>query len=133
MTNKKGSKKLTIFLSEEEIDILKQDAKLRRVSLHEYIIDILAYQYRDYEYLDDCNFAKTIRYDKSIERNKKLILFLNEDEIDLIDKLYCIDFNVTELLLDYLYENKGFIKWNIEYCKENNIYSYEDDITNCAF
>ena len=68
MTNKKDSKKLSIFLSEEEIAILKQDAKLRCVSLHEYIIDILVYQYRDYEYLDDCNFAKTIRYDKSIER-----------------------------------------------------------------
>ena len=103
MTNKKGSKKLTIFLSEEEIDILKQDAKLRRVSLHEYIIDILCYQYRDYEDLDDCNFAKTIRYEKSIKRNKKLILFLNENEIDLIDELYCINFNVTELLLYYLY------------------------------
>ena len=133
MTNKKDSKKLTIFLSGEEIDILKQDAKLRCVSLHEYIIDILVYQYRDYEYLDDCNFTKTIRYDKSIERNKKLILFLNKDEIDLIDELYCIDFNITELLLYYLYENKDFIKWNIEYCKENNIYSYEDDITSCAF
>ena len=133
MSNKKGSKKLTIFLSEEELDILKQDSKLRRVNIHEYIIDILSYQYRDYEYLDDCNFVKTIRYDKSIERNKKLILFLNKDEIDLINGLYCIDFNVTELLLDYLYENNDFIKWNIEYCKENNIYSYEDDITSCAF
>ena len=133
MARKKGSKKLTIFLSDEEIDILKQDAKLRRVSLHEYIIDILCYQYRDYEDLDDCNFAKTIRYEKSIKRNKKLILFLNENEIDLIDELYCINLNVTEVVLDYLYENKGFIKWNLKYCKENNIYSYEDDITSCSY
>ena len=65
--------------------------------------------------------------------SKKVNIMLSDEELDLIDELYRIYFSVTELLLDYLYENKGFIKWNVEYCKENNIYSYEDDITSCAF
>ena len=40
MTNKKGSKKVTIMLSDEELDLFKKDMKLRRVYKHGYIIDL---------------------------------------------------------------------------------------------
>ena len=77
MANKKGSKKLAIFLSEEEIDILKQDTKLRHVSLHEYnIVTSLTYGRYDkyalpHQNLDLCmnNLHVIENYREIVENN----------------------------------------------------------------
>lgn len=124
MANKKGSKKLTIFLSEEELNLVKQDLKLRDVSTHDYIIAIL---YNKYEYFKDsleCGFKRTTHYNKSIERNKKISLFINEEDINMISELEEYHFNASQIIADYLYESKEYI----EYCIENDIDNYSDEI-----
>ena len=124
MTNKKGSKKLTIFLSEEELNLVKQDLKLRGVNTHDYIIAILYNKYEYFKDLLECGFKRTTHYNKSIERNKKISLFINEEDINMISELEEYHFNASQVVADYLYESKEYI----EYCIENDIDNYSDEI-----
>ena len=52
MTNKKGNKKVTYWLTEEEMNFIKQDAKKWNMTIHEYIMRIIKRKdncYKEYD------------------------------------------------------------------------------------
>ena len=55
MANKKGSKKVTFWLTNEEMNFIKQDAKNWNMTIHEYIIRIIKWKDNDYEEYDQYN------------------------------------------------------------------------------
>ena len=124
MSNKKGSKKVIIMLSDEELDLFKKDMKLRRVYRHGYIIALFEYKYEQCK-IDDiyCTVYSKEIY-KGIERNNKLIFYVDENEIKMLKELERYIPYVTHVIYDYFYNNKECIKHDYE----EGIY-YEDDIT----
>ena len=55
MANKKGNKKLTYWLTDEEMNFIKQDAKKWNITIHEYIMRIIKWKDNDYEEYDQYN------------------------------------------------------------------------------
>ena len=55
MTNKKGSKKVTFWLTKEEMNFIKQDAKKWNMTKHDYIMRIIEWKDNDYEEYDQYN------------------------------------------------------------------------------
>ena len=55
MVNKKGSKKVTFWLTNEEMNFIKQDAKKWNMTIHEYIMRIIKWKDGCYEEYDMYN------------------------------------------------------------------------------
>ena len=102
-------KKLTIWLTENELRLIKRFAYFHGYSKHTYIMSIIENKYYECEKIDFYNCVNTISYNKSIKRDKSLTLHLNEYEMYLIHVINKLGLSVIEVLLDYLYKEEYII------------------------
>ena len=109
MTNKRKKKELTIWLSEDELRLVKRFSYFHGCSKHTYIMCIIENEYYECEKIGFCNYVNTKSYNKNVKRDKSLTLLLSEYEIDLIHVLNRFDLSVIEVLSDYLYNKEDIV------------------------
>ena len=109
MTNKRKKKELTIWLTEDELRLVKRFAYFHGCSKHTYIMGIIENEYYECEKIGFCNYVNTKSYNKSVKRDKSLTLFLSEYEMDLIHVLNRFGLSVIEVLSDYLYNKEDIV------------------------
>ena len=109
MAMKRKKKKLTIWLSKDELRLIKRFAYFHGCSEHTYIMCIIENKYYECEKIGFCNYINTTTYNKSVKRDKSLTLLLGEYEIDLIHVLNIFDLSVIEVLSDYLYNKEDVV------------------------
>ena len=109
MTNKRKKKELTIWLTEDELRLVKRFAYFHGCSKHTYIMCIIENEYYECEEIGFCNYVNTKSYNKNVKRDKSLTLLLSEYEMDLIHVLNRFDLSVIEVLSDYLYNKEDIV------------------------
>ena len=109
MTNKRKKKELTIWLTEDELRLVKRFAYFHGCTKHTYIMNIIENEYNECEEIGFCNYVNTKSYNKNVKRDKSLTLLLNEYEMDLIHVLNMFDLSVIEVLSDYLYNKEDIV------------------------
>ena len=109
MARKRKKKELTIWLTEDELRLVKRFAYFHGCSKHTYIMGIIEKEYYECEKIDFCNYVNTKSYNKSVKRDKNLTLLLSEYEIDLISVLNRFGLSVIEVLSDYLYNEEDIV------------------------
>ena len=118
MAMKRKKKKLTIWLSKDELRLIKRFAYFHGCSEHTYIMCIIENKYYECEKIGFCNYINTTTYNKSVKRDKSLTLLLGEYEIDLIHVLNSFGLSVIEVLSDYLYNKEDIVSQ--KRCKTRN-------------
>ena len=109
MTNKRKKKELTIWLTEDELRLVKRFAYFHGCTKHTYIMCIIENEYYECEEIGFCNYVNTKSYNKNVKRDKSLTLLLSEYEMDLIHALNMFDLSVIEVLSDYLYNKEDIV------------------------
>ena len=109
MARKRKKKELTIWLTEDELRLVKRFAYFHGCSEHTYIMCIIENEYYECEKIGFCNYVNTKSYNKSVKRDKSLTLLLSEYEIDIIHVLNMFDLSVIEVLSDYLYNKEDIV------------------------
>ena len=109
MSNERKKKKLTIWLTEDELRLVKRFAYFHGCTKHTYIMCIIENEYYECEEIGFCNYVNTKSYNKSVKRDKSLTLFLSEYEMDLIHVLNRFGLSVIEVLSDYLYNKEDIV------------------------
>ena len=109
MTNKRKKKELTIWLTEDELRLVKRFAYFHGCTKHTYIMCIIENEYYECEEIGFCNYVNTKSYNKNVKRDKSLTLLLSEYEIDLIHILNRFGLSVIEVLSDYLYNKEDIV------------------------
>ena len=109
MTNKRKKKELTIWLTEDELRLVKRFAYFHGCTKHTYIMCIIENEYYECEEIGFCNYVNTKSYNKNVKRDKSLTLLLSEYEMDLIHVLNMFDLSVIEVLSDYLYNKEDIV------------------------
>ena len=109
MTRNRKKKELTIWLTEDELRLVKRFAYFHGCTKHTYIMCIIENEYYECEKIGFCNYVNTKSYNKSVKRDKSLTLLLSEYEMDLIHVLNRFDLSVIEVLSDYLYNKEGIV------------------------
>ena len=109
MTNKRKKKELTIWLTEDELRLVKRFAYFHGCTKHTYIMCIIENEYYECEEIGLCNYVNTKSYNKNVKRDKSLTLLLSEYEMDIIHVLNIFDLSVIEVLSDYLYNKEDIV------------------------
>ena len=109
MTNKRKKKELTIWLTEDELRLVKRFAYFHGCTKHTYIMCIIENEYYECEEIGFCNYVNTKSYNKNVKRDKSLTLLLSEREMELIHVLNIFDLSVIEVLSDYLYNKEDIV------------------------
>ena len=109
MTNKRKKKELTIWLTEDELRLVKRFAYFHGCSQHIYIMCIIENEYYECEKIGFCNYVNTKSYNKNVKRDKSLTLLLSEYELDLIQVLNSFGLSIIEVLSDYLYNKEDIV------------------------
>ena len=109
MTNKRKKKELTIWLTEDELRLVKRFAYFHGCTKHTYIMGIIENEYYECEKIGFCNYVNTKSYNKSVKRDKSLTLLLSEYELDLIQVLNSFGLSIIEVLSDYLYNKEDIV------------------------
>ena len=109
MTNKRKKKELTIWLTEDELRLIKRFAYFNGCTKHTYIMGIIEKEYYECEKTGFCNYVNTKSYNKDVKRDKSLTLLLSEREMELIHVLNIFDLSVIEVLSDYLYNKEDIV------------------------
>ena len=109
MARKRKKKELTIWLTEDELRLVKRFAYFHGCTKHTYIMCIIENEYYECEKIGFCNYVNTKSYNKNVKRDKSLTLLLSEYEMDLIHVLNRFDLSVIEVLSDYLYNKEDIV------------------------
>ena len=109
MARKRKKKELTIWLTEDELRLVKRFAYFHGCTKHTYIMCIIENEYYECEKIGFCNYVNTKSYNKNVKRDKSLTLLLSECEMDLIHVLNMFDLSVIEVLSDYLYNKEDIV------------------------
>ena len=118
MSRNRKKKELTIWLSEDELRLVKRFSYFHGCSKHTYIMCIIEKEYYECEKIEFCNYVNTKSYNKNVKRDKSLTLLLSEYEMDLIHVLNRFDLSVIEVLSDYLYNKEDIVPQ--KRCKTRN-------------
>ena len=118
MANKRKKKELTIWLTEDELRLVKRFSYFHGCTKHTYIMGIIENEYYECEEIGFCNYVNTKSYNKNVKRDKSLTLLLSEYEMDLIHVLNRFDLSVIEVLSDYLYNKENIVPQ--KRCKTRN-------------
>ena len=109
MARKRKKKELTIWLTEDELRLVKRFAYFHGCTKQTYIMNIIENEYYECEKIDFRNYVNTKSYNKNVKRDKSLTLLLSEYEIDLIHVLNKFGLSVIEVLSDYLYNEEDIV------------------------
>ena len=109
MTRNRKKKELTIWLTEDELRLIKRFTYFHGCTKHAYIMGIIEKEYYECEKIDFCNYVNTKHYNKSVKRDKSLTLLLSEYELALIQVLNRFGLSVIEVLSDYLYNKEDIV------------------------
>ena len=109
MTRNRKKKEVTIWLTEDELRLVKRFAYFHGCSKHTYIMGIIENKYYECEKIGFCDYINITNYNKSVKRDKSLTLLLSEYEMELIRVLNRFGLSVIEVLSDYLYNEEDIV------------------------